>query len=255
MIKSDESELILLDSYMILTYEDLVGVKNERQAHKVSTSRNIYIAIWRTLSDAPKQRICSYLAKNNGDRSTLLWYLLTLYHGTAVQIIRAQRKNIDKLNNIVKFNRGDIEKVCESVQNTIQSPLAAGGMDKQAFDKMYESFTETHVPKFNQEMQLWKSVPELSSNPSKQPNPTTILQKAREIYQEYDVQKKWLEYISNNNDENSRKRPRMEVLTDVAALIAQNKSFKKDLKNSKSGLGGGKALCPNGSNRRGGKYI
>ena len=37
-IKSNSSELNLLDSYMILTYEDLVGAKNERQPNIVSTS-------------------------------------------------------------------------------------------------------------------------------------------------------------------------------------------------------------------------
>ena len=188
-IKSDKPELNLLDKYMLLTYEDLVGAKNERQANKLSTSRNLYIAIWRTLSNAPEQRICSYLAKNNGDVPTWLWYLLTLYHGTATQIICAQRKNIDKFNNIVRFNRGDIELFCESMQNTIQSLLAAGGTDED-FDKMYEAFTETHVPKFNQEMQVWKSVAELSSNPAKHPNPTTILKKDHDLYQEYSVQKK-----------------------------------------------------------------
>ena len=93
-------------------------------------------------------------------------------------------------------------------------------MDEQVFDKMYKAFTKTHVSKFNQEMQVWKSVAELSSNPAKQPSPTTILQKDRELHQEYGVQKKWPEYVSNNQGQISRKRPRMEDLTDVAALIA-----------------------------------
>ena len=46
----------------------------------------------------------------------------------------------------------------------------------------------------------------------------------------------------------------MEDLTDVAAIITQNKTFKKDLKNIKAGLNAGKSLCPNGSARKGGKY-
>ena len=45
----------------------------------------------------------------------------------------------------------------------------------------------------------------------------------------------------------------MDPLMDVSALIAQNKSFKKDLNTIKSGLSGGKALRPNKSARRGGK--
>ena len=101
-IKTDESEHNLLDKYMLLTYEDLIGAKKLRQPNKISTSRNMYIAIWRTLGPAPKQHICSYLTNINGNGPTLLWYILTLYHGTAAQIIRAQRKNIDKFNLIVK---------------------------------------------------------------------------------------------------------------------------------------------------------
>ena len=139
---------------MLLSYEDLAGAKNLCQSNKISTSRNIYIAIWRTLSPAPKQRICSYLTKINGDGPLLLWFILTLYHGTAVQIIRVQRKKIDKFNLIVKFHRGDIEKLCNSMQSTIQSLIAAGGSDEQTFDKMYEALGETHVRKFNQEMQV-----------------------------------------------------------------------------------------------------
>ena len=50
---------------------------------------------------------------------------------------------------------------------------------------MYEAFTETHVLKFNQEMKMWKSVAQSSSNSEKLPSITTILQKARELYHEY----------------------------------------------------------------------
>ena len=74
---------------MLLTYEDLAGAKQLRPSNNISTARNIYIAIRRTLVPTPKQRICSYLSEINGDGPTLLWYILTLYHGTAAQIIRA----------------------------------------------------------------------------------------------------------------------------------------------------------------------
>ena len=53
------------------------------------------------------------------------------------------------------------------MQDTIQSLIAAGGSDEQTFDKMYEALSETHVPKFNQEMQVWKSVAKIITNPVK----------------------------------------------------------------------------------------
>ena len=66
-----------------------------------------------------------------------MWYILTLYHGTAEQIICAQRKKIDKFTSIVKLHSEDIEKVCNSMQEKIQSLIADGESDKQTFDKMY----------------------------------------------------------------------------------------------------------------------
>ena len=69
---------------------------------------------------------------------------------------------------------------------------------------MYEAFTETRVLKFNQEMQVWKSVAEVSSNPAKQPSTTNILQKPRKLYQEYGKNSKWTAYPKNTGDQNSR---------------------------------------------------
>ena len=52
-------ELNLLGKYMLLTYDDLADSKQMRPINKISTSRNMYIAIWRTLGPAPKQQIVS----------------------------------------------------------------------------------------------------------------------------------------------------------------------------------------------------
>ena len=164
-VSSDESELNFLDKYMLLTYEDLTIVKQMRLRNKNSTIRNMFIAIWRTLDPTPKQRICSYLSKINGDGPTLLWYILTLYHGNAAQIICTQRRKIEKFNSVVDSYYGDIKKVCERMQNTVHSLVAAGGTNKQVFDCMYEAFNETRVLKFNHEIQVWKSVAEPSFNP------------------------------------------------------------------------------------------
>ena len=114
-----------------------------------------------------------------------MWFILTLYHRTAAQIICAQQKKIEKFSKVMDNYKGDIEKVFEYFQNTIQSLFAAGGTDEQVFDRMYEVFTETHITKFNQDIQVWKSIAESSSNPTKQPSTTNILQKAHELYQEY----------------------------------------------------------------------
>ena len=85
---------------------------------------------------------------------------------------------------------------------------------------MYEAFTETHVLKFNQEMQVWKNVAELSSNPAKQPSTTTLLQKDRELYQEYKKNSKWPAWSTSTGCHNSREKLPAEELANIAALIA-----------------------------------
>ena len=69
------------------------------------------------------------------------------------------------------------------MQNTIQSLTTSGGNDEQVIDRMYEPFTDTHVLKVNQEIQVWRYVTEANIDPSKQPSHFTLRQKARELYQ------------------------------------------------------------------------
>ena len=71
-VRTNESELNFLDKYMLLTYKDLQSAKQLRPQNKISTSRNMYIAVWRALGPASKQQIYSYLSKINGDGPILL---------------------------------------------------------------------------------------------------------------------------------------------------------------------------------------
>ena len=104
------------------------------------------------------------------------------------------------------------------MQNIMQSLTAVGGSDEQVFDRMYKLFTDTHVLKFNQEIQVWKSVPEANINPSKQPSPFTLLQKARELYQHLKTRGAWSKWPESENV--PRKRARTEEINGVAALVA-----------------------------------
>ena len=61
------------------------------------------------------------------------------------------------------------------MQNTIQSLTTSGGNDEQVIDRMYEPFTDTHVLKFNQEIQVWRYVTDANIIPSKQPSYFTLL--------------------------------------------------------------------------------
>ena len=69
------------------------------------------------------------------DGPTLIWKLLTEYHGTSAQIIRYQRVKIDAFNDKFRYVNGDIDKFCEHVRITMESLKVAEGTDNQAFDK------------------------------------------------------------------------------------------------------------------------
>ena len=68
-LATNESDLNLLDKYILFTYEDLIGTKNEHQPNKISTSCNMYISktnrmlqheseiIWKSISHM--SRTCS----------------------------------------------------------------------------------------------------------------------------------------------------------------------------------------------------
>ena len=79
-----------------------------------------------------------------------------LWHGTAARIIRAQRSMIEAFKYVVSRYKYNVGKTCKYMQKTIQSLTAAGGNDEQYFDGMYKAFTDTHVLRLNQEIQVWK---------------------------------------------------------------------------------------------------
>ena len=217
-VEQHGTPVLLLDKYMPLSHKDMNTARNKQMPAEIATARNIYIAILRTLGNVSKGRIISHLDKINGCGPTLVWFVLTLWHGTAAQIIRAQRSKIEDFKSVVACYKGNVEKTCEYMQTFIQSLTAAGGSDEQVFDRMYTVFTDTHVLKFNQEIQVWKSVPEANINPSKQPSPFTLLQKARELYQHLKTRGAWSKWSESENV--PRKRARTEEINDVAALVA-----------------------------------
>ena len=190
-VKQNGTPVSLLDKYTLLLHEDMKTVRKKQTPAEIATAQSIYISIWRTLGKGPKGRIISHIDKINGSSPTLVWFVLTLWHGTTARIIRVQRFKIEGFKSAVVRYKGNIEKTCKYMQKYIQSLMAAGGSDEQVFDRMYKLFTDTHVLKFNQEIQVWKSVPEANINPSKQPSPFALLQKARKLYQHLKTRDAW----------------------------------------------------------------
>ena len=87
----------------------------------------------------------------------------------------------------------------------------------QVFDRMYTVFTDNHIPKFNQEIQVWKSVAKVNIDPSKQPPPFTLLHKARELCQHLKTRDTWSKWPESSNV--PRNNSCMEEITDMAALV------------------------------------
>ena len=62
-----------------------------RKPEDATPARNLYLAIWNTLGNKPKTKMVAQGAKVLEDGPTLLWMLVTEYHGTAGQIIWQMR--------------------------------------------------------------------------------------------------------------------------------------------------------------------
>ena len=224
----------LLDGYMTLTLKDLHRAASTRKPEDVAPARNLYLAIWNTLGNKPKTKMVAQRAKVMDDGPTLLWMLLTEYHGTAAQIIRQMRLKIDAFKDKVKAYGGDMDKFCEHVRKTMECLKSAGGSDDQAFDKIFEALVESHVQAFNESIRVWKTVCEQSSTPCNIPG---LLNKARNEYQQLSLRKKWPKFSGTSlrhdkEDVPSRKRKHD---SDIASLLAASekrseKRFNKQMK-------------------------
>ena len=124
-----------------------------------------------------------------------------------------------------------MEKFCENVRKTIENLKAAGGSDDQAFDKVFECLTETHVTSFNETIRIWKQVKDQSGSDDAS-SISCLLHKARSEYQSLLARRKWPKvgktHKSETNDVSSTKRKHD---SDIASLLAKselrmNKSFK-----------------------------
>ena len=138
-------EVNLLDKYMMLTLTNMQDAARKRNAEDIAPARNLYLSIWNTLGAKPKSNMVSHLDTIGEDGPTLLWTLLTQYHGTADQIIWLMRHKIDAFKDHLKLCLGDMDKFCDHVRKTVESLKAAGWTDDQAFDKVYEALVETHL--------------------------------------------------------------------------------------------------------------
>ena len=175
-------ELNLLDDYMKLTLDDLQEAKRLRTGDEIAPARNLYLSVWNTLGSKPKTKMVGFLEDIGEDGPTLLWTLLTQYHGTAAQIIRSMRIKIDSFKDRLKLCHGDIDKFLDHVRKTMDMLKSAGGSDDQAFDKIYEALVETHVTSFNKTIRVWNTVMDQSGQ-SGTKTISALINKARTEYQ------------------------------------------------------------------------
>ena len=100
LVDTDLSKQVnLLDEYSLLTLDDLQEHQRLRAPGQEAPACNLYLAIWNTLGTRPKAKMVLHLLDLNEDGPTLLWCLLTTYHGTAAQIIRHMRHKFDSFKD------------------------------------------------------------------------------------------------------------------------------------------------------------
>ena len=75
-------------------------------------SMNMYIAVWRSLSSAPKREMKLHREDIKSDGPTFLWYLLKYYHRTAQQTVCTTLAKMNNLQATIKHQcKGDVKNM------------------------------------------------------------------------------------------------------------------------------------------------
>ena len=186
---SDGTKVQILDHYMRLSAVEMAEARRTRSSSLIAPAMNMYIAVWRSLSNSAKAKMLSHRHVIERDGPTLLWMLLQTYQGTAAQVIRTTMKRLDALQESLKFSsKYNIDKFVDYCLKTLSTLTDAGGDDSQAFDKIYEALKSTPNVEFNSVLVVWKSVQDQTDTAL---DVGELLCKAREEYRGMVAMKTW----------------------------------------------------------------
>lgn len=154
----------------------------------------------------------------NYDGPLTIYYLLKLYTGEAIPVIRHCQNRFNNLN--LKDTNYDIEVFTDKAQTLIQKMVNSGGNDSQLGQKLFEALICSPVNEFNADLHAWKSVLDMDNRTI---NPYKLLNKAKVTYMNLSLQNKWIvpHQASTQNSHHHHSNHTNSYKQDIAALTVQ----------------------------------
>ena len=206
--------------------------KKSRTPEEYNSSKNLYIAKWRSIGSSPKREMNVHRESIGYDRPTFLWYLFRYYHTTAVQTVRTMLVKMNNLWTVIQEKcRGNIDRFATYFITLLLRIAKNGASDAHVFDKGYEVLINSPCTVFNSEMIVYKQVNASNLDVSK------FLVKARERYQMLVENKTWSKNVHRKKEFRNNRRKHQP--TDITALVASTDQdneiswLRKDLETSK----------------------
>jgi len=135
------------------------AAKKSRTSDKYNSSKNMYIATWRSIGTSVKREMNMNMESVNCDGPTFLWYIYKCYNSTALKTVRMTLEKLKNVRWVINDKYcGNIDRFATYVATLLQRLAENGGKDDQAFDKVYEVLINSPCPVFNSEMIVYKQV-------------------------------------------------------------------------------------------------
>ena len=119
--------------------------------------KNMYVAIWRSLTSKPKRAMKSCQDKVQDNGPTFLFYLLPHYDGTASQIVLSTQAKINMLKTkMIHAFCWNVDKFTTYASNLLIQLNENGGTDNHVFGKIYDLLTTSPCSMFNSEIVVYR---------------------------------------------------------------------------------------------------
>ena len=217
----------IVDDFLLMKEKTMERARRARTAPESRAARNMYNAIWSTLSGTVKTSIIEHKQNYKTDGPSLLFYLLRKYTGMQTSVVRQTIQKVDLLGEYMgeRFKH-DVEAYCSYAQSLIIRLREAGHKDTHLTEKIYEGLLTTPCDDFTQDLKVWRESYRLNNTVF---SIDDIISHAREKYRHYKFTvKTWPDYEKNTN----KKRKRQDELndtTDLTSLLSLKSKQKKRL--------------------------
>lgn len=218
------------DDFLTMKEKTMERARRGRTGPEQIAARNMYVAIWSTLSGRVKTSIIEAKQLYKTDGPSLLYYILRKYTGKQTSVVRQTVQKVDLLGKYMNERfKYDVEAYCTYAHGLILRLREAGHKDSHLTEKIYEGLLQTPCKDFNQDMKVWRESYRLNNAIF---SCDDVVSHARERYRHYKFS---LSVWPTNNNNNRYKRKHGERTSgnndrsDLTSLLSLKGKEKKKL--------------------------